>query len=328
MAYYTDVVNNFTGIKSFVTNTLNNLGWNNPSGDIWTNGTIFAELIALESPNTMSGFGARYGIDASLSEPAWQYCGIAPLSTNSMWKVNWPANLHLFVFSNEVYAIIIDATDRTYHCGFGKSSSPVLTGDDGHWCFGSTYVNSSTSTRYTGVNPSSIRGADQFTSSTGRNQTTMPFWGSARIYPIGADIDGSQIRVDGQNIDSGPGSTAEGHSAIYPAKANPSAATKFYDFNLYRVLPNSWNAETVLLPYQLHLVSSGLSQFSQFVHQFDNMRKCRIDYLDNGEIISFGGEQWMVFSSWIKNAHEREGVPSSSGGGVHSGTHGFAIRYG
>jgi len=56
-----------------------------------------------------------------------------------------------------------------------------------------------------------------------------------------------------------------------------------------------------------------------------NARTLRVDNYDPGQIITLGDDQWRIYPFYRKNADQRDGTTSS--GGDHSGTMGWAIRY-
>jgi hypothetical protein len=101
---------------------------------------------------------------------------------------------------------------------------------------------------------------------------------------------------------------AQGFSAIVP---------------LLGLLPNTWNGETVLLPFPIYIARSSGNKMS-LVGNLKHLRHCRINFHNPGDIITLGSDQWKVYPWYRKNVS----TPGSSGvSDSHSGTVGFAVRY-
>lgn len=96
-----------------------------------------------------------------------------------------------------------------------------------------------------------------------------------------------------------------------------------YSVLLMAALPSSFNEAEVLVPAMttLRRASSLITPVVSMRHA----RKMRIDNVQPGEIITYGGDQWKCFPLYAKNTVQRNGVSWSTGAN-HSGTLGVAIR--
>lgn len=82
-------------------------------------------------------------------------------------------------------------------------------------------------------------------------------------------------------------------------------------------LPSAWNTESVLLPIQVFSTAYGSSKVA-IVLDVAHARAMRIDNHQPGDVITLGGDRWMVFPWYNKSATETS---------TTSGRLGWAIRY-
>lgn len=103
-------------------------------------------------------------------------------------------------------------------------------------------------------------------------------------------------------------------------------------------LPNLWNNQTVLLPCRLFKAVS--ATYCQDLGSITHVRYTKMDYLQPGDIITLGSEQWKVFPLVSKNTLYSGGFADTSyyngrGGtttqlyhtGPQTGTYALAYRY-
>lgn len=93
---------------------------------------------------------------------------------------------------------------------------------------------------------------------------------------------------------------------------------------LLNSLPNGMNGTTVLLPIKAmkDMGDHGQATTAELRHA----RYCRIDYLDVGDVVEYGGDKWIVYPWLRKDATDRNAERSDTLT-LHSGTFGWAIRY-
>lgn len=92
------------------------------------------------------------------------------------------------------------------------------------------------------------------------------------------------------------------------------------------MLPSLWNSESVLLPIQA-MVPRPSNRYSTVI-DCAHARYMRIDNHAPFEILTIGSEQWMVMPWLRKNSAVRNGGIAATAADVHSGTLGWAVRYG
>ena len=94
---------------------------------------------------------------------------------------------------------------------------------------------------------------------------------------------------------------------------------------LLNQLPSLLTGATVLVPIKSGC-DAGSKGFMVGVN-LNNARFCRIDNLNAGQVVQYGGVSWKVYPWLRKNLDFRNGQVSSTIAIDHSGTYGYAIRY-
>lgn len=87
--------------------------------------------------------------------------------------------------------------------------------------------------------------------------------------------------------------------------------------------PNTWNGQVILLQPHLFITRPGGRTCK--IGTLPHIRALRITNYEPYDIITLGEEQWMVAPWTKKNTVQIDG--SGGLGYLHSGTHGFAVRY-
>lgn len=244
---------------------------------------------------------------------------LAAPSSHADVLTSWPVTYHCFIQSapNEVFFVAEDVNLRIMYIAFGDSDVPGHTLPSGLWQAGT--VSSSTRSD-SGVSYIGIRAASAGQASGRATINAMPFWGAGYFY------DGNTRNLDASYMFDGAKwlNTAVG-GLTNPGSAPPDngdiISTRYFDYQLYNRLPNAWNSETVLLPYQCWITYDVDDKASFLALEFRSLRKCRTNNFENADIVDFAGDKWMIFSAYKKDTIDPDGSPTMSG------THGFAVKY-
>ena len=291
MAYYSGSANDMAAVRNALINACVIEGWAwNDSNEVLSRDSMFLRL------QVASGFLTLLGRTSISGGDAPSVVRIGNIGTE---PITFPLVYDLFVFSNEVYLVVNYSVSRFQWCAFGLSTVLGLPGSK-MWLGATLEANNPS-----GSEPISI----DSDSGWSRNNSVTPalFWATQisssrnRNYWVHSDIDGQgwwpAQTLDGSRI--GIGHISE----------------------LIRLLPNSWNAEAVLLPLRCYKVR--LSSKISLIVDCEAARITRIDNYEPRQIINIGNEKWMVFPWYKKNTTTRDGGTNIA----HSGTFGWAIRY-
>lgn len=252
----------------------------------------------------------------TLNAPGYSAILAAP-SSHADVQISWPVTFHGFLQSgpNEVFLVAVDGNGIVYHVGFGDSDIPHASGN-GIWQTGTVkggVTRSSSNTAYCGC-----RFPSGSAETNGINKPSMmPFW-AGMIWNTQNAVSPSAVLIDGTWIRS---ELVSSNGGTTPVTTYDLAAARYADRNLYALLPNAWNSETVLLPYQVWFYAPAFPDGVRLILDFQSLRKCRTDNLENEDIVDFAGDKWMIFSIYKKDVSNRNGTPTASG------THGIAIKY-
>lgn len=97
-----------------------------------------------------------------------------------------------------------------------------------------------------------------------------------------------------------------------------------WNTDLLMSLPSTYNEAEVLI--SIHSAVQRPDNVRTLILSLRHARFMRIDNVDPGQIITYGGDQWKCYPMYAKNTVNRNGVDWSTGA-QHSGTLGVAIRY-
>ena len=313
--YYTAVATTYSAARAAIKAACLDNGWAE-TDDILTKGRANVDLQVLETESGNDGEGviASLGLGISGATPATVTGGIGDVvrmgSPRSGAPVeSLPATVHVFIFTDpdEVF-VVMQMIQTCYFLGFGAS------GYDGRvWAMGNTGRRrgpSSSSSVDSFISITISRAGSGSTSSLQRRSVCLPFAAQgvlpdAMEYFIENRLDGNAWTVPGTNGSLSVGQ-CHGHNVVS---------------ELNDLLPNAWNGEAVLLPIAAYIRRPEAKV--SILLQLKNARYVRVDNYDAGDIITLGGEQWMVFPGFRKNADARNGGSSSN----HTGTFGWAVRY-
>lgn len=313
MAYYTDTVASFTLLKSVIeTNCVAN-GWTLTDGILSKDSCFFKLTDSTTVSLTLQGGLSQTGstLNAQPSKPSGNALNYVRIANYPLFDTMvFPIRYHLFIFNDpiEVYCFIEYNSGYFQHLAFGKSN---LSGIGlGSWFSGTS-------------NGASNQNITNWLSRLSATISDISFYSSGDLTTGGTPTAGLFV--------------GRGYSASYPfpttflytdldskgwtywpltlTSTSPSAG-------LLTALPNLSNQASILLPIKSTLVrsSGGIS----ILANLKNSRLLRLDNHESASLVTFGSEQWMVFP-WCK----RDIINRNGGYGIsHSGTFGFAIRYG
>lgn len=295
MAYYSGQISSFNDLLNIFVSICQNHGW------VWSNSILsknecYLRLIASETGITATGGTGQSG--ATLLNESFVMPRLGqPASAVNL--PNFPADYHVFIFSDEVYLQLKFNIDYFYYLAFGKSDIPMP--EAGLWIIATSCEKLSTSTTG-GVSVTATSGGS--TPSGATSTATLPFW---NITTFSSNNNNSVIS---HGFDEEIWSSRN-KRAVYSSSLTP----------LQQRQPSNWSQETILLPINVFVERPSSKQ--SMVCQFKNSRFLRIDNFEPEQILTLGNEQWIVFPFYRKNSAARDGGSPID----HSGTFGWAIRY-
>lgn len=319
MAYTSGVANTMEALRLAICTLCVANGWvlHTGSNVLSKNGVFFA-LVADTTgvPQSLAIRGGT-GIDrnALLTGPAGNYAAMSRVgypASDPVFPLNY--EIHLFNDPDEVYVVINYSVDLYQYLAFGKSNVQGLPASaSGAW------FSASASTRV-------YDGSASVTLNTHEDGSVFHqcpglFWLEAGFQrPIEPEPDENNYGnsfihsdLDGRGW-SGP--------FYYINTASSSAAVR----SLLKLLPNTWNDETVLLPYPIYQPFKEPDKVV-LVADLVNIRHVRIDNYAPGDIITLGADRWKVYPWMKKVITSRHGASADYTGAQGTGTLGYAIRY-
>lgn len=351
MAYVTGTANSLSAIVTALRDACTANGWT-LAGNVLHKSGCYVEVIAVGTEAQSTDFGliqirGGTGIDGSnllTGEPAlyttnWPAQGvIGPLATSNVTTYadwDWPVTYHIHIHTNpdEVFLMVNYGAGQYWQgLSFGQSPSPGCPGT-GNWFHASTprnKVNGGSSTSYGRlknlntivVNP---EGGRLSSYSGGVCPGAIPFWQYTKDESSGVP---TPSLFHGVWANDGVTSGWSHPRYNWNGSGNPGSAMNVVSSSrvaqpLPTYSPNAWNSEAHLI--RLQILSPRLDWKSSVVGEIRHARFIRNDFLDPGEVITLGTDQWKVYPAYRKNVSARNGVANS--GSDHSGTCAIAIRY-
>jgi hypothetical protein len=276
-------------------------GWALIDG-ILSRSTSFFQVTSEASRVIVKAGTGQTGTTLDGQPTAYGVCVINYLGTTWTYPVDY--EIHNFTDTDEVYFIVSYNSGFYQHLNFGKSDVPGI-GGTGAWLTGSY------GSFLTSINSGHGIAIYTISSQIGANSSGLEgglFFGSSVSYPshhIHTGLD----TTDWKRSKSGVGNIL-----------GPSWAA-----GLLVSLPNLSNQANVLVPIKAIQVRNAGGR--TIVANLKNSRYLRIDYINPGDIITFGAEEWQVYPVFRKDAAVRNGVSANAGAASHSGTFGYAIKY-
>jgi hypothetical protein len=257
-------------------------------------------------PTTSLGVGSWDG--AKMESPL-----AAPITFPISYEIIWHDD------PEEVYVIINYGGDKYQHLNWGKSDIAGI-GGTGMWLTG-TYradVDADGDATY-----SSKMFIQAYNENNGRGYIFLtPYSGMAGGY----FYEGDGYSYTASFLHQGLETTPNNNNWSYPGpdqvgnlKQGPWHGAAL----LMLALPSSYNEAEVLIQAKTTIRrGSGLVTPGVILR---HARRLRIDNVQPGEIITYGGDQWKCYPLHAKNTAQRDGVGWATGA-LHSGTLGVAIR--
>ena len=217
----------------------------------------------------------------------------------------------------EVYVVISYGGDKYQHANWGESDIAGI-GGTGMWMTGAfrTDYTADSDVNYSkmfigGYNENNGRGYIEVTPYSGFNG--------------GYFYEGDQYSYMASYVHHGLEAATNGwyNNWAYSNSGVRGLALRQYADMLMLALPSSFNEAEVLMPVMVSLRRP--DGVVTPVVSARHARKLRIDNVQPGEIITYGGDQWKCFPLYAKNTAQRDGVGWATGAN-HSGTIGVAIR--
>jgi hypothetical protein len=296
MAYVTGSANSLADLLSAVRSACTANGWT-LSGEVLHRGSSYFRLWQLTTEFWIQG---GTGIDGSNN-----LTGASPKASRMSTvgaAITFPLtyDIHIYDSPDEVYVVINYSTDWYQWVMFGRSDVPGLPGT-GNWFAATRWQDSGTDNRI------------YCSPSGGSTNVTLrgcpAFWAQSVSVNDGGINSHIHHNVDGR----GWGVTTTSTDFCRSFGAIDTLLGK---------LPNAFNNETVLLPFQVWVPRTSGGTVS-LVADMKNLRHCRNDFHLPREIISIASDRWMIYPWLRRDTTDRNGP----GLGTHSGTTAFAVRY-
>ena len=316
MAYITGSAASFADLKTAIENACTANGWTLSSGILSKNGCFF-QLVA----GTSGGY-AQLQLFGGTSQTGTTLNGQPPsnhgakICSNNGSVISFPINyeIHLFTNPDEVYCIINYNSDFYQQLSFGKSDVPGI-GGTGAWFTGAKRSDQALTDKTQGNKVFMNVSWPETVGATGHDGYTCGLF-------LGGSEDGGSNNANfvHTGLDATPWRTGYGGSSALTGFKSAGKSVG----SLLMQLPNLYNNANVLLPIKPTAVRS--SGGVTIIANPKNARYLRIDNVVQGEIITFGAEQWKCYPFYRKEATARNGAGWPTGA-THSGTFGYAIRY-
>jgi hypothetical protein len=304
MAYYSGAASSLADLRTALLTHAQSDGWV-LTGDVLSKAGVFFQIQVTGSNVTCLACESN-----AVGNPApyvVQIGRIYSLAGSPTGEISFPCTYEVFGFAQELYLVVNYDVDSYQWVAFGKSTVPVLAGLGG-WCgatIGATVIGAGLSAGgpiYISSSNGGNTGNNRMTTAALFHGTGAAFVGLRNWY-LNAKLDGVDwVVAYGSSVeDAGPG-------------AEPIAP-------LLALLPSVWNSESVLLPMRAY--ASRPSSKLSLIADLEHSRRCRVDNLTPGDILTIGSDKWKVFPWYRKDAAARNGGFMIN----HTGTFGWAIRY-
>lgn len=238
--------------------------------------------------------GFTGGLDTTFStntSPAYSIGGISHSCYNAVLTASWPITYYLVATPSSpraIYGVINYDVNKYQHFAFGEiiKSTSLYTGGN--------FVTAQFPSSYTSINcRENLIGCDLY---SGMYSSGVPYFWPPYTSTGNSGGRNSYLYLSHNGYGWGPGSNLSNQSST--TNLSDPIAIRFIAQLLGRQ-PNSFNNQTILLPARL---LRGVS--ASYVMDYGELpyfRYCRIDYLNPGDIITLGSDQWKVFPIFQKD---------------------------
>ncbi len=220
--------------------------------------------------------------------------------SNSTTTPSFPVDYHIHIHENpnEVYFYVKHDIDKYIWLAFGESTiSDAKTWICANWSFARNQRESIQPDLYQLTHNSGGSTSNSSSNNSSRSPG-MLFWDSS---PGVAQVNTNTILFKNEFVDC-------------PVAMQTQVP-------LLSRLPSLFNAESVLLPIQPHLIIA--SSKAILVAELKHAKYLRIDNYEPEQILHLGDEKWKVYPGHRKSLINKDGGSAIS----HTGTFGHAIRY-
>jgi hypothetical protein len=318
MPFYNGIANSFADLRAALFSACVNEGWVQEDGDTISKGVAYVRATINNSSDSTLGPGIIMQGGTGLNDGDL----VLPSTTRprfgrphpTIGVESWPMTYNIFIFNNpdEVFVVANFNVECYWWMAFGVSDNPGLPGT-GLW-LGATSRTGGGGGSGGGLAISSSGGGSQSTSSYSSGAL---FWQTRSDATIPSRTNNCTIQHSLNGRDWAGNVNAFGSTVIATDAFNAILPVS----NLLDTQPNTYNAEAVLLPIHAFVWQS--SQKSTPVVEVRNARYLRVDNYVPGQILTLGGDRWVIYPWYKKNSDNRNG-----GDGIdHSGTFGWAIKY-
>lgn len=319
MPFYSGVANSFADLRTALFSACVDEGWVQEDADTLSKGVAYVRATINVGSTSSLGPGIILQGGTGLSDGNL----ILPSTTRprfgrphqSIGIESWPMAYSIFIFDNpdEVFLVTNFNVDSYWWLAFGVSDNPGVPGT-GLWLGAISRTGQGPSGGNGGI---AIQGAGGGSGSSNGDSSGALFWQTQSDATVPSTTNNCTIQhslnardwAGNVNAFGSAIVTTDGFNAILPVS------------NLMSSQPNTYNAEAILLPIQAHVWQS--SQKLTPVVEVRNARYLRIDNYVPGQILTLGGDQWIVYPWYRKDVASRDGGSTIN----HTGTFGWAIKY-
>ncbi|MDR1647829.1 MAG: hypothetical protein LBR88_07335 [Zoogloeaceae bacterium] len=210
--------------------------------------------------------------------------GWVSLCADDWFNIVYPATWRVFAFADEVYLVVQHQVNCCHWLAFGKSTIPLPA--SGCWV------------------------AASYLGQTGGEYETTLLWDGGS---------GTTYRQTSCRLFGGYGAANSFlHTEAGQWNLSNSITASRFPLALLDAQPSAYNQEAILIPVIAFAVTPSLMGPGV---QLQHARNLRIDHYEFAQIITLGGDKWMVFPWYKKNTNPRSYESRATG------TFGWAVRY-
>ncbi len=307
MAYSTGTANSAAEIVAAIKSLATGNGWSE-SGTTLIKGDIYTLLST--TGDTVFARGALGAVETNQSQRSVRLRADAWTGTNNIAMLTFPCTYHVFVNTDpdDIVCFVNYNINWWQWIMFGKAKN---MGVDGTCNYQAGSFPAGANSEFM---PWSTTSDAALTTSTPRIYgVPFPFWNpscSAVTSPIG----------DAINVES----TTWLECTDFPG--NHAINSRRFAKTFLNLMPNAWNGEITLCRVFLkYLRSTGVYSYAA---ELPHIRYTRNDNYTDGQIITLGSDEWMVFPGLRKDTNQRNGaIDASTNSALNSsGTVAIAVR--
>lgn len=308
MAYVSGNAADVAALTSAIISACTSNGWTATAADVVSKGDAFIKLTS-DAPNDRvvcrAGLGYATG---ALTDPMPQDSYLDHPLSSEAWA--WPLAYEIHLHGSEVYVVTNWDTDKYSFLAFGQSKITGMTGK-GVWVCGTGDVSVENGGDFYWIDGGVLNGYNA--GAVNDNARTGLFmlataisWPTPGARSLGTYIHHGFTGWNGVSNDS--------------LVITTDACRQLTMLDNPSVNPTG---QTTLVPIQ-PVIDRGSSKVSM-VADLLYARYVRLDTLNPGDVVTFGGDKWKVYPVYKRSSAVRSPVGNTQL--KHSGTYGYAIRY-